>query len=373
MQAQQDAANLVCGTKLNQNPESTVGVLTMAGKGVQVLTSPTDDMGKILQACATLNVSGKCNFSVGLQVAQLALKHRKNKNGRQRIVMFVASPVAEDEKKLVKIAKGLKKSGVHVDVVSMGESDENDDKLKAFVDTVSKDNGSHLVTVPQGVLPSDVLISSPIVVEEGSGGGGGGGGGGMAGFAEYGGIDPSIDPELALALRVSMEEARADADRRTASEGGAPATEGGDAAAAPAAATDTAGDAEMASTPAAAPASSSEEMDEDAMMQQALMMSMGGDGGAGDDDEEMDDDLRAALALSQAGDDEEEAGDAGKAAAAGGEEAGGVDQQFLDPDFVNQLLSGLPGVDANNPQIQAALAGNKKDEKDDDKKDEEDK
>lgn len=28
-------------------------------------------------------------------------------------------------------------------------------------------------------------------------------------FAEYGGIDPSLDPELAMALRISLEEERA--------------------------------------------------------------------------------------------------------------------------------------------------------------------
>lgn len=32
------------------NPENTVGVLTMAGKGVRVLVTPTSDLGKIL-AC----------------------------------------------------------------------------------------------------------------------------------------------------------------------------------------------------------------------------------------------------------------------------------------------------------------------------------
>ena len=31
------------------------------------------------------------------QVAQLALKHRQNKNQRQRIVIFVGSPIAADE------------------------------------------------------------------------------------------------------------------------------------------------------------------------------------------------------------------------------------------------------------------------------------
>ena len=33
-------------------------------------------------------------------------------------------------------------------------------------------------------------------------------------FAEYGGIDPSLDPELAMAIRVSTEEARAQEEAR---------------------------------------------------------------------------------------------------------------------------------------------------------------
>ena len=48
-------------------------------------------------------------------------------------------------------------------------------------------------------------------------GGAGGVGGAAAGsgvpqaiqFADYGGVDPSLDPELAMALRISLEEARA--------------------------------------------------------------------------------------------------------------------------------------------------------------------
>jgi 26S proteasome regulatory subunit N10 len=33
LEAQHDAANMLCGTKTQSNPESTVGILTMAGKG----------------------------------------------------------------------------------------------------------------------------------------------------------------------------------------------------------------------------------------------------------------------------------------------------------------------------------------------------
>lgn len=55
-------------------------------------------------------------------------------------------------------------------------------------------------------------------------GGGGGGGGGMGmpsagagggnAFDDYGGVDPSMDPELAMAIRASTEEARAQEEAR---------------------------------------------------------------------------------------------------------------------------------------------------------------
>ena len=45
--------------------------------------------------------------------------------------------------------------------------------------------------------------------------GGFGATGGVGGeFDEYGGIDPSLDPELAMAIRVSTEEARAREEAR---------------------------------------------------------------------------------------------------------------------------------------------------------------
>ena len=55
-----------------------------------------------------------------------------------------------------------------------------------------------------------------------------------AGGFEFG-VNPDDDPELALALRVSMEEQRA----RQQAEGGAPDTPGGGAVAAPGAAEET--------------------------------------------------------------------------------------------------------------------------------------
>ncbi len=39
LEAQRDAANLVCGTKTQANRESTVGLLKLAGKGPELLVS----------------------------------------------------------------------------------------------------------------------------------------------------------------------------------------------------------------------------------------------------------------------------------------------------------------------------------------------
>lgn len=73
-------------------------------------------------------------------------------------------------------------------------------------------SGSHLIVVPPGVAPSDALISSPIF--QGDDGGlaqamAASTGGDANPFAEYGGVNPDLDPELAMALRLSAEEARA--------------------------------------------------------------------------------------------------------------------------------------------------------------------
>ena len=141
---------------------------------------------------------------------KLALKHRKNKAQRQRIIVFTCSPVAEDEKALVKLAKKMKKNNVSIDFVAFGDLDDDvTKKLEAFNENVKGGEGSHLAIIRPGPgLLSDQLVTSPILNGDGSagaGGVGGGEGGGEGGGFDFG-IDPSVDPELALALRMSMEE-----------------------------------------------------------------------------------------------------------------------------------------------------------------------
>lgn len=192
---------MVCHSKTRSNPENNVGLLTLAANP-QVLTTLTTDVGRILSKLHSVEPIGEINLMTGIRVAHLALKHRQGKNHKMRIVVFVGSPVDTEEKELIKLAKRLKKEKVNVDVINFGEEAFNTEKLTAFIKAL-EGTASHLVTVPPGPHLSDALISSPVIQgEDGTGAVGIGG----SGF-EFG-IDPNEDPELALALRVSMEEQR---------------------------------------------------------------------------------------------------------------------------------------------------------------------
>lgn len=125
----------------------------------------------------------------------------------------MCSPVADEEKKLVSLAKKMKKGNIDIDFVLFGDLDDDDvqKKLEAFNNAVKTNESSHLVVIPpSGKLLSDQLITTPILLGEGAGPSGGGmaesGGGGDFGGFDF---DPSADPELALALRMSMDEENA--------------------------------------------------------------------------------------------------------------------------------------------------------------------
>jgi 26S proteasome regulatory subunit N10 len=134
--------------------------------------------------------------------------------------MFNCSPIEEDEKNLVKLAKKMKKTGISIDIVAFGElSDDTTKKLQAFSDNVQSAERSYLATIPPSAnLLSDSLISTPLLGGDGTSGAGGAGGSGGEGGASGGndfefGVDPSVDPELALALRMSFEEEKARQDK----------------------------------------------------------------------------------------------------------------------------------------------------------------
>ncbi|KAK2629488.1 hypothetical protein QTJ16_000308 [Diplocarpon rosae] len=218
-EAQSDAVSLIFSAITQANPESSVGLMSMGGKGPEVLVTLTTDHGKILEGLhrTKSKIRGSSHLAVGIQIAGLALKHRQNKSQRQRIIVFTCSPIPDDEKSLTKLAKKMKKNNVTIDFVAFGElDDDTTKKLTSFNDNVKGSDGSHIAIVPPGPgLLSDQLVTSPILNGDGTSGvGGGGGEGASAGENFEFGVDPSMDPELALALRMSMEEEKARQDKQ---------------------------------------------------------------------------------------------------------------------------------------------------------------
>lgn len=110
------------------------------------------DLGQILQAihATSSKIGGQIDIPTAIAIAQLALKHRENKNLRQRIIVFVGSPLegqAADEKAMIKLAKKLKKNNISVDVVCFGDgieepTEDGKSVLKSFVESTSSGDNS---------------------------------------------------------------------------------------------------------------------------------------------------------------------------------------------------------------------------------------
>lgn len=351
VQAQQDAVSLICHSKTRQNPENNVGLMTMAS--MEVLATLTTDVGKILACLHRVQPKGDVNFVTAVKVAHLVLKHRQGKNHKMRIIVFVGSPIETDEKELIKLAKKLKKEKVNVDVINFGEEAINTEKLTAFVNTLNGKDGtlSHLVTVPPGPILSDALISSPVVVGEDG-----------AGSVEYGagfefGVDPNADPELALALRVSMEEQRQRQEEESRKTTGAEETP-----APPSQAADNEED--MLQQALAMSRSSPDDEDQSAAPTPSTATPRPFDFGAMSEEEQIAYAMQLSLqgaqdsAMSEEmdmGSDKDKDRTVSQASAGSVMETEGQDQDFsevmADPEFLQQVLSTLPGVDPNSEAI----------------------
>lgn len=207
----------------------------MAGTGPTVLNTPTTNFGAVLSGLHGTKIKGHIRLGTAISVAMLALKHRANKAQRQRIIVLLCSELDpkfgdknDTEAELVKLAKKCKKNNVSVDFVAFGDAIESSTRpiLERFIETVggSSGEGNYVAIIPPGPgLLSDTLITTPIVnvgADPASGGIDGVEHGTSSGNGFEFGIDPSADPELAMALRMSMEEEqnRLERERRAAEE-----------------------------------------------------------------------------------------------------------------------------------------------------------
>jgi 26S proteasome regulatory subunit N10 len=143
-----------------------------------VLVTHTKELGQVMTAVhnTSTNLGRTASIPTAIAIAQLALKHRQNKNSRQRVIVFVGSPLEDAspdaERALVRLAKKLKKNNVALDVVAFGDGIEEAGEgpeggpghsiLRTFVENASSSDNSYVVVPCKPRLSCFAQLSSQI-------------------------------------------------------------------------------------------------------------------------------------------------------------------------------------------------------------------
>ena len=188
-----EGVTAIINQKSNDNPETSIGLMLMAGRGKQILSTPTNDTSMIFAQYAKIQIQSTVSISKSIQVAQLAIKHRVNKHQHERIVIFLGSEIKESLEELYVLARSLRKSLVAVDFVNVC-CPANVPILQNFLEIVNVDSNCKLVNFEGGLARLvDSLKESGIL-------------GGHQ--TPTGGFQEDVDPELEMVLRISLEEER---------------------------------------------------------------------------------------------------------------------------------------------------------------------
>ncbi|KAF0988468.1 hypothetical protein HZS_2217 [Henneguya salminicola] len=193
-----DAINSLLTAKSRENFETTFGVLSLTG--FELLCSFTSDTSKVLQRVHTAPIKGRMiDIIKGLKIAELVLEQREHLHSSKRIVALVGSPFLAELDPLVELACRFLENKVFVDIILFGEeSGENVGNLQNFIDILNdtSEPGSHLLIVPPGDSVTRLLRTSEITPESQRG---------KTGASDLD-FDAEMDPDLAEAIRLSMQD-----------------------------------------------------------------------------------------------------------------------------------------------------------------------
>lgn len=211
---QVESAESISRRVINGHPESVVGILVTAGdNSTSLLSSPVRDLDVLVSKCRQVSLSGQSKLVNSLNKALLVLKFRKNRNGEQRIIMYVGSPVeGEDSNKslLQEVGRKLKLNNISIDIVSFGDSatmERNEELLNVLKESANKEGGRSSTVVQIGKDDSFVATTDRLLAGDANLEGGGGSGNSNVQFPnDFAGDN---DDDLMLALRISAEEAQA--------------------------------------------------------------------------------------------------------------------------------------------------------------------
>ena len=211
LHAQIAAANFIIENRCESNPENSIGIMSMAGKRVEMISTLTNDESRLLGSMNKITLNGECDIISALSISILCLKHRINKNQKQRIILFIGSPIKDKTENFVLIGKKLKKYNVAVDIISFGNVDENRETINAFLKEVNNANNSSILEVPLGSYIMDALFTSRIM---GGAGDGMNQGGDIGNPRPMGGMN-RFEDDFNLAIQMSLQEAQKEKQNNT--------------------------------------------------------------------------------------------------------------------------------------------------------------
>ncbi|ANQ05831.1 26S proteasome non-ATPase regulatory subunit 4 [Plasmodium coatneyi] len=147
--SQIDCVNVLCCNKTSMHYKNNIGILMMAGDKTKVKVSLTNDIGQLLSCIHDIKLDGTCDIVRSLLIAQLALKHRVDKNLGQKIMLFVGSPFKVNEKQLISTGKQLKKNNICLDIISYGDINRNRDILMLLYNSVNSNDNCRFIECPE--------------------------------------------------------------------------------------------------------------------------------------------------------------------------------------------------------------------------------
>ncbi|KAG9391072.1 von Willebrand factor type A domain [Carpediemonas membranifera] len=186
-----DLSTHVVSTSLN-HPEATVAVVQMADPRLLCAsTARRDILLKYLSRDELAKgLRKKVDVVRAIKTANLTLKHRRDDRQHQKILMFVGSPVDAAQNDLEEVGAMLLRNGTHLNIVHMPDPSDTGNKHGQALQSLVAAAGERasLVSVPHGMNPLDYCISSGL----------------FDNAADH--TIEETDPELALALRLSLME-----------------------------------------------------------------------------------------------------------------------------------------------------------------------
>ncbi len=162
-ETQINAATLIIEDRCSSNPENSLGIITMAGKRVEVNCTLTNDESTLSHSMDKIRLNGECDFTTSLRIAMLCLKHRSNTSQKERIILFIGSPIKNTIKEIQIVGRFLRKNNVAMDIISFGHVDANREILNELLNSVKNENNSSIIEVPVGGFIMDSLLTSSVL------------------------------------------------------------------------------------------------------------------------------------------------------------------------------------------------------------------